>query len=1568
MSVVRSRKQGSARMAVRRHPFCVFVLWQLAFLHLGQVPQAAHTGTVNGSALTRGLNPGCLTGAAAEFAMPAHTQAANTCSLNGIDNRCFSHDGTDVASCPGVPQDFSSPQESSSTCPSATAAPPPEPPPFPGDEYIVRFKGYHPVAELRARLEAALGPSDTASWRWLDRINPAMEKGYPTDFALVRLPLDAQGKIDPGVKKAILGIESVKDIWPQMRHTRAPLSMGATEDGSGVQRKPGRLLGKFSFGLGGEGTSPWDAHGPLGGRYGPYGSAARRVLQAIGGGRSVTSMFEAEKLWSQGFSGAGVKMAVFDTGVRADHPHFRNIKERTNWTHENTLNDGLGHGTFVAGVISSQDKECPGFAQDVGIYAFRVFTNDQVSYTSWFLDAFNYAIVTEMNILNLSIGGPDFLDKPFVEKVWEMTANNIIMVSAIGNDGPLYGTLNNPADQMDVIGVGGIDYNHRLSGFSSRGMSTWELPRGYGRAKPDVMAFGHDVVGSKITTGCRSLSGTSVASPVVAGAVCLLASVVPPAKRWEILNPASMKQALIEGAVRLKDQNLYEQGMGKLNLVASHNILKNYVPRASVSPAKLDFTDCPYMWPFCKQPLYAGAMPVIFNATIINGMGVTGTLEGEPRWVPKNKDGQLLDIRFTYSDVLWPWSGFLGIFIRVLPEGARFQGTVEGTIQLTVTSPPGPGEHQRRRFSVSVPLKAAVIPTPPRERRILWDQFHNVKYPPAYIPRDNLDIRNDILDWHGDHPHTNFHGMYDFLRNNGYYLEVLGSPYTCFDARQYGALLLVDPEEEYYPAEIAKLKNDVEEHGLGLIVFAEWYNVDAMIKMRFFDDNTRSWWTPATGGANIPALNDLLKVFGIQFGDTVLTGQIALARKHLNFASGVPLVEFPHNGVVHAFQLQARDSPGAAHHHATFQRAAGPGGVATGDYPVLGLVQHVAKGMAANVSGVNSGRIFVLGDCNCLDSSHQTMDCYWLLESAMEYTARGRSPPGLLPATAKGTTGGGSAARVDEPFTGHVLTSPMVAASSLLPRRRTDISFVEYSTVLQEPRPTCMLDSSFAPEWAGKGGGGRGGVGVSGVDPQRMKPSDKPAVTTTVTAAVAKDSGGASEASGKAGAEASASTDAKNSGRSAGGNANASNSKGGSPDGSTPGEEEEKIPARFEGGGLSASAGEAEGNGGGDGGQQNGGQIGSADLSTSAQGLAGTGEQGAGAGSSFGNGHSSVSDPSTAGMNTGGSGGSIRDVGLRGQANESQEAKAKEIADQRLERLGKGEWRPLGDSLTKPFMGFPRNQGGGGGGSAGDATAKSDTSPSLPTSSTTAESATTTTAATTTATTGTAATADTAARTAAMTPPRRQRPRVAELAFARAQAREGRVGQGPWAHGRSGTDAGSEWEHIKMMNDIIRSLPNGLGLSGGEGGAGGGAGIVASDPQLLLKIRRQNDRDSPPVATTPVTGGGEGARGGHGAESGGADVSSSGTDGVGSSGTWASGSMGGGGVGSGGDGEAASGMLADGAVASAATTLSNNQELQFSDMEMRVPLLLGLIGGCGIIYGLYNMRGSRRRHANRATV
>lgn len=116
---------------------------------------------------------------------------------------------------------------------------------------------------------------------------------------------------------------------------------------------------------------------------------------------------------------------------------------------------------------------------------------------------------------------------------------------------------------------------------------------------------------------------------------------------------------------------------------------------------------------------------------------------------------------------------------------------------------------------VSIPIKAQVIPPPPRNRRLLWDQFHGIKYPPGYMPRDNLDIKHDVLDWHGDMLWTNFHTTYDKLRDAGFFVEVLASPWTCFDASRYGALIIVDSEDEFYPEEVAKASKDSPRGGKG---------------------------------------------------------------------------------------------------------------------------------------------------------------------------------------------------------------------------------------------------------------------------------------------------------------------------------------------------------------------------------------------------------------------------------------------------------------------------------------------------------------------------------------------------------------------------------------------------------------------------------------------------------------------------------------------------------------------------------------------------------------------------------
>jgi len=608
---------------------------------------------------------------------------------------------------------------------------------------------------------------------------------------------------------------------------------------------------------------------------------------------------------------------------------------------------------------------------DADLYIFRVFNVKQQTFTSWFLDAFNYAINIGINVLNLSIGGPDYLDRPFVEKVNEMTANGIIVVSAIGNDGPTYGTLNNPADQLDVIGVGGIDREGNIAHFSSRGMTTWELPRGYGRVKPDVVTIGKDVLGSKTDGGCKQQSGTSFASPVVAGAVALLASIIPEDRRWRVINPASMKQALVSTATRLPHANIFEQGMGRMNLQAAAGFIANYQPHASAIPAVLDLTECPYMWPYCAQPFYADAQPVIFNLTVLNGMSLTGKFLAAPVFVPDSKTRDILRVDFEYSDVLYPWAGYLAVFIRVA-RNVDFEIVAGGQIEFKIVSEFGVVS------PVVVPLRVSVIPTPPRERRILWDQFRSLRYPTAYLPRDNLDFKTDILDWNGDHPHTNFRDLFARLRHREYYLEVSGSDLSCIDLSKYGVLMIVDPEEEFFQEELTKIHKAVMSAKLSLLVVADWYNVQTMRKVQFSDENMGRLFVPITGGANVPALNDLLGQFGITLSDTVFKGRLVLGSESAYFGSGTSIIRFPQGGMVHSQELSAFD--GDSHLHKT-------------DAVVLGIVD--LSSTSVEVPLATAGRIAVYGDSSCLDSVSKQPICSWLLDALVDFVALGDLNPPL---------------------------------------------------------------------------------------------------------------------------------------------------------------------------------------------------------------------------------------------------------------------------------------------------------------------------------------------------------------------------------------------------------------------------------------------------------------------------------------------------------------------------------------------------------------------------------------------
>lgn len=93
----------------------------------------------------------------------------------------------------------------------------------------------------------------------------------------------------------------------------------------------------------------------------------------------------------------------------------------------------------------------------------------------------------------------------------------------------------------------------------------------------------------------------------------------------------------------------------------------------------IDLTECQYMWPYCTQAIYHTGMPTIVNITIINGLGVAGNIVNLT-WHPYvgTGNGERIDVAMTYSDVLWPWSGWLAVAITVPSTSHDWQGIAQG--------------------------------------------------------------------------------------------------------------------------------------------------------------------------------------------------------------------------------------------------------------------------------------------------------------------------------------------------------------------------------------------------------------------------------------------------------------------------------------------------------------------------------------------------------------------------------------------------------------------------------------------------------------------------------------------------------------------------------------------------------------------------------------------------------------------------------------------------------------------------------------------------------------------------
>ena len=223
-------------------------------------------------------------------------------------------------------------------------------------------------------------------------------------------------------------------------------------------------------------------------------------------------------------TGKGVTVAILDSGVMANHEDLPNVT-RIEVFYKNAslgLDDAIGHGTHVAGIINAamgNGKGGAGIAPGVKLLSLRI-TNDKGSSTdAKLICGLQAAVKAGAQIVNISLGGPAY-SAVFQKAINEATEAGVTVVAAMGNDGT--NCLNYPAGYDNVIGVVSVDRtNNRASGSS---YGTWG----------DVAAPGADIWSTYYNGSYWPKSGTSMASPVVAGVAALYKSVHPDATPAQI--------------------------------------------------------------------------------------------------------------------------------------------------------------------------------------------------------------------------------------------------------------------------------------------------------------------------------------------------------------------------------------------------------------------------------------------------------------------------------------------------------------------------------------------------------------------------------------------------------------------------------------------------------------------------------------------------------------------------------------------------------------------------------------------------------------------------------------------------------------------------------------------------------------------------------------------------------------------------------------------------------------------------------------------------------------------------
>ncbi len=241
---------------------------------------------------------------------------------------------------------------------------------------------------------------------------------------------------------------------------------------------------------------------------------------------------DAELAWA-GATGAGVKVAILDTGIDLTHPDLAdNIAGGYNAVNPRKApKDGNGHGTHVAGIVAAANNSLGvvGVAPAASLYAVKVLADSGFGWLSDIIEGIDWSIRNGMQVINMSLGTSSD-SQTFHDAVTAAYNAGITLVAAAGNDGPADNSVNYPARYPEVIAVAATDQSDNLASFSSRGPEV------------DLAAPGVSIYSTYKGSSYATLSGTSMAAPHVTGTAALVLQAHPG------LGPEAVRSHLVSTA------------------------------------------------------------------------------------------------------------------------------------------------------------------------------------------------------------------------------------------------------------------------------------------------------------------------------------------------------------------------------------------------------------------------------------------------------------------------------------------------------------------------------------------------------------------------------------------------------------------------------------------------------------------------------------------------------------------------------------------------------------------------------------------------------------------------------------------------------------------------------------------------------------------------------------------------------------------------------------------------------------------------------------------------------------